>query len=340
MKLDIIKEITQLPGAPGDEGLVASAIIEKIKGHCDYKIDPLGNVLVFKEGRQRPKKRLLLSAHMDEVGFLITYIEEDGLLRIATAGGIDPLVTVGKRVLVGKSAIPGVIGLKPIHLLEKDETDKLPKAEELLIDIGAVDKKQAEALVSIGDRAVFQSDFIEFGDGFIKAKALDDRAGCALLIELICGTLEYDCYFAFTVQEENGCIGGITAAYSVEPDIGIAVETTTAGDIALAPDHKKVCRLGAGPVVSFMDRGTVYDMGLFKEAMRLSAQTGIPCQSKQGVFGGNESRSVQTARGGARVLAVSMPCRYLHSPSCVLSVSDIESTLRLLHLLTCHFPAL
>lgn len=339
MKLDTIKQLSLINGVSGDEGAVREAILKKIEGHCEYQLDALGGILAFKKGNKRPKNRVLLSAHMDEVGFIITFIEEDGALRFAPVGGVDPLVTVGKAVRVGKGGHRGVVGLKPIHLLEGEEKNKPPRMEDLLIDIGAKSEKDAKKYVSIGERVAFESDFIEFGQGLIKSKALDDRAGCALLIELICGTLEYDCSFGFTVQEENGCIGGKTIAYLAKADIGIAVETTTAGDIAEVPEHKKVCKLGCGPVVSFMDRGTVYDAELYRDALAAAQEAGIPHQPKRGVAGGNESRSVQTARAGARVLAVSMPCRYLHSPSCVLNESDMENTLRLLHLLGERFAA-
>lgn len=339
--LELLRELSLLNGVSGDEACVSDYIIGQIKDYCDCHVDALGNVIAFQKGKAAPKNRVQLSAHMDEVGFIITYIEEDGLLRFTNAGGIDTRVTVGKAVRVGHDNLPGVIGVKPVHLLKDDERDTMPKMEDLTIDIGAKDRAQAQQIVSPGDRAVFESEFFTFGSGFIKGKALDDRAGCALMIKQIQrGNAPYDCYYTFTVQEETGCKGGMTAAYAVKPDIGIAIETTTAGDIADTPDHKKVCRLGGGPVLSFMDKGTIYDAALYTQGLAAAQEKGIRCQSKEGVYGGNESRSIQTARGGARVLAVSLPCRYLHSPSCVLQQSDIEETARLLQELTARFAQL
>jgi len=171
---------------------------------------------------------------------------------------------------------------------------------------------------------------METGDGSIVAKSLDDRAGCALLVELMKTTLPYDCRFAFTVQEETGCTGAVTAGYTTAPDISIVVESTTASDIAGVSSDKQVCVLGGGPVISFMDRGAVYDSELYNVALQTAKDIGVPAQPKTGVFGGNDSRSIQTARDGAKIMAVSMPCRYIHSPSNMLRVSDIHHTQDLL----------
>jgi endoglucanase len=267
---------------------------------------------------------------MDEVGFIITHIEDSGLLRFEAVGGIDSRVVVGKAVEVGDARIYGVIGTKAIHQTEEKDREEPLKLDKLTIDIGAKSAAEAGALISPGDRAVFYSEFREFGDGNILSKALDDRAGCALLVSLIQEDLLYDCAFSFTVQEETGCTGAITAAYAVKPDIAIAVEATTASDIAGVEPGKEVCRLGGGPVVSFMDRGTVYDSRLFRLAMDTAKRHGIPAQVKEGVFGGNESRSLQVAQGGAHTLAVSLPCRYIHSPSNMLRATDIDHTQSLL----------
>ncbi len=331
--IDLLKQLCALPGVSGDELRVMEYITERIKPYCDYKIDPLGNIIAHKKGANPAKTKLMLSAHMDEVGMIVAHITADGLLKPAMVGGIDPSVVAGRRVSVGEDGLVGILGLVPVHLLSADAREKSLKADALYIDIGATDKAEAESLVSLGDIVVFESHFTEFGEGKIMDKALDDRAGCALLIKLIESDLAYDCTFAFTVQEEVGCVGGRTAAYGVNPDIGIAVETTTAADIPTTPPHKQVCRLGGGPVISFMDGGTVYDRELYRCGMALGKSLGIPCQTKEGIYGGNESRSVQTSRDGTRVMAVSMPCRYLHSPSCMLDTEDMKQTYHLLRAL-------
>lgn len=333
--LRLIEELSGLFGPSGMEDRVREYIIGQIQAHCDYRVDALGNLIAFKQGEKRPKSRVLLAAHMDEVGFIVTYIEESGLLRFARLGGIDPRVMVGKRLKVGAQGVCGVIGTKPVHLTKGDERDKMPDPDSLYIDIGAVDQQEAMLAVQPGDCAVFDSEFVRFGDGMIKGKALDDRAGCAVMIKMLQSPLEYDTYFAFNVQEEVGCRGAGASAFAVKPDCAIVLETTTAADIAGVSAEKEVCRQGGGPVVSFMDRGTVYDRELYRMAFELAARENIPCQPKRLVAGGNEASVIHRSRAGVRTLAVSMPCRYLHSPACVLRVSDIDATLRLAHAAAC-----
>ncbi|MCL2068877.1 MAG: M20/M25/M40 family metallo-hydrolase [Oscillospiraceae bacterium] len=328
--LDILERLCAIPGVSGWEDAVCEEIIRLIKGHCEYETDALGNLIAYKKGRQKPGNTVLFSAHMDEVGLIITMIEDSGLLRFAAVGGIDPRTIAGKAVELGGAKIPGVIGRKPIHLQKPDERDAAPTADKLYIDIGAKDKSEAEQHIRVGGRAVFSSKFRRVGEGKIIGRAFDDRAGCAVLIDLIQSELAHDCVFSFTVQEETGCTGARTAAYRVKPDIAIAVETTTAADIEGVPVDKKFCELGKGPVISFMDKGTVYDRGLYDKALDIAKTRGIPCQVKRGVAGGNESRSLQTAGGGSRVMAVSLPCRYLHTPSNMLCTSDLANTRALL----------
>lgn len=252
-------------------------------------------------------------------------------------GGIDSRVIVGKSVLIGEKQICGVIGAKALHQLEDKEKEEPLTPDKLYINIGASDKTEAEEHVRPGDRAVFASKFLPLGGDRIMGRAFDDRAGCALLIDMICSELEYDCFFAFTVQEETGCAGGATAAYRIDPDISIVVEATTAADIAGVDPDRQVCVQGRGPVLSFMDKGTVYDAALYRLALGVAESNSITCQPKQGVFGGNESRAIQTSRAGARTLAISLPCRYLHTANNVLHTGDIAHSAALLRALV---PAL
>lgn len=330
MNQALIEKLSVIPGVSGWEAPVREAILAEVGSLCTTHTDNLGNLICFKKGAKTPPKRLMLSAHMDEVGFIITYIHEDGLMSFDAVGGIDSRVVLGKAVVVGEGAHRGVIGTKALHMLSDEEKEKPPKLKDLFIDLGCTTRTQTEALVSIGDRAVFDSTFFSFGDGFIKGKALDDRAGCALLIDLIKEDLPYDCTFVFTTNEETGMAGAGPAAYGVGAEIGIAVESTTAGDIAGVDEDKYVCHIGGGPVISFMDKGTVYDHALYKAGMALAAKLGIPSQTKRGVFGGNEARAVQASAAGVRVMAVSIPTRYLHSPACVMQEQDVTNTYTLL----------
>lgn len=327
--LEIIKELSSLNGISGRENAVREYIIGKIKDFAEYSVDPLGNLIVFKKGKKRTDKKVMIDAHMDEVGFIVTGISADGFLSVLNVGGIDNRVVMGRSVLVGEKFIPGVFGVKPIHLLEKDEGKTVPKTDSLYIDIGAANKEEAEKHVSLGDAVYFDSDFIEFGNGFIKGKALDDRVGCAVLIEMIRGELEYDTWFSFSVQEEIGTRGAQTAAFTIAPDYAIAVETTTAADVSGVKGEKRVCICGGGPAVSFMDRSTLYSKELFDKAFEIAKENDIPCQPKTMVAGGNNSGAIHKSRGGVKVLTVSVPCRYLHSPTCVIKYTDALDSLSL-----------
>ena len=325
-----LEKLCTLAGVSGCEDAVREELLRMVEGQGMCRVDPLGNLLGFKKGKRAPAKKLLLSAHMDEVGLIITHIGEDGLLKFATVGGIDKRVIPGRAVRIGAQQVFGVVGVKPVHLKPAEEREKAHELDALYIDIGATTREQAQEQVTLGDRAVFVSHYCTFGDGFLRGRALDDRAGCALLVELLQSELEYDTHFAFTVQEETGTTGAKTAANQIAAEIGIVVETTTACDIPDLPPEKVVCSLGKGPVISFMDRGTIYDAKLYAQALEIAKLQQISCQSKAGVYGGNEARSIQTAGSGTRMLAVSIPCRYLHTPSCVAKKTDIEESLRLL----------
>ncbi|MEG2295675.1 MAG: M42 family peptidase [Oscillospiraceae bacterium] len=331
VKQALLEQLCNISGTSGDEDRVADFITQQIKDHCTYKIDTMGSIIAYKKGKKTPKNKLLLSSHMDEVGFIITYITDKGYLKFATCGGIDTRVMIGKTIQIGNTGIQGIIGVKPVHLTTDKDREKPIELDKLYIDIGANNKEEAQKFVSIGNRGVFVSAFTPFGDGLLKAKALDDRAGCAMLITLIQSNLEYDCYFAFTVQEESGCSGAGPVAFDVDPDYAIIVETTTASDIPDIDPHKVVCTLGNGPVISFMDRGTVYDMEFYNTILNIAKEQNIPHQSKMGVFGGNESKAIQVSKTGVKVSAISLACRYLHSANTVLKETDISSTLQLLN---------
>jgi endoglucanase len=204
----------------------------------------------------------------------------------------------------------------------------------MYIDIGARDKKEAEAVVSVGDVAVFDSDFVRFGsgNGFIKAKAIDDRFGCAVMVTLMEEELPMDVTFVFSVQEEVGTRGAFGAAFSVKPDIALILEGTTSADLAKVPGHKKVTRLGEGPVLGFMDAGTIYDRGLFEQLRDLAVENGIPWQIKGRIAGGTDASAIQRSRQGVRVANISAPVRSIHCPNSVAKVSDIEDGLKLARL--------
>lgn len=325
--LERLKKLCLLNGASGDEGAVRDFIINEIKDCCEYTVDALGSVTAFKRGRQRAAKKVMFSCHMDEVAFIITHITEEGYLKFAPVGGVDVLSVLAGRVEV--NGVYGIIGIKPIHLQKKDEEDKVPQFGDLYIDIGAHSKAEAEAAVSPGDFAYFTGEFYEMGKSFIKAKAIDDRIGCALAIELIQSDLPYDTYFCFNVQEEVGLRGAMCTAAAGNYDIAFVLEATTALDIDGAEGEKRCCTLGGGAVVSFMDGSTLYDRGLFELAFQTAAENGIRVQTKTVIAGGNDAGAIQRAGSGCRVLAVSLPCRYIHTASSVLCKDDVNEMKRL-----------
>lgn len=322
--IDTLKELCNLSGISGHEALVREYILSKISAHADCSIDAMGNIICFKKGKKPANKKLMVDAHMDEIGLIITAVTDEGYLKFATVGGIDTSVLMTRRVVIGDGVI-GVISCKPYHLVEPDERKKMPTKDSLFIDIGAKNREKALNLVKLGDAAVFDSEYMLMGE-LIKAKAIDDRAGCSILIKLLCEESEYDYYATFSVQEEVGLRGARVAAYTVDPDSAIVLESTTAADIAGVPDERMVCKVGKGVAVSFMDGATLYDKEYYDLAMQVAVQNDIPCQSKAAVTGGNNSGAINSSRGGVRTVSLSVPCRYIHSQSCVASTVDINST--------------
>ncbi len=324
----MLEKLCLLNGASGDENAVRDFIIKEIKNYCEYNVDALGSIIALKKGRKTPEKRVMLSAHMDEVGFIITHISDDGYLKFSPVGGIDPRVVIDRVVNVnGKK---GVIGAKAVHQLSDEEKKTAPDFSKLYIDIGAKNKADAEKYISLGDFAYFVSDYTEYGNGYIKSKALDDRIGCMLMIELIKSDLEYDTCFCFNVQEEVGLRGAVCTSYQVQSDVSVVLEATTAADLCGVTGGERCCILGNGPVVSFMDGRTVYDKVLYSLAFDTARENNIKIQTKTAIAGGNDAGAIQTSGKGSRVIAVSLPCRYIHSASSVVKKSDLEETRKLL----------
>lgn len=326
-------ELCAISGTAGDEGRVREYIRTKAQPYAhSIRTDALGNLIVFKKGKKTTGTKLLLAAHMDEVGFIITHVTDEGYLKFDFVGGVDRRVALGKTVVVGDQNIPGVIGLKAIHLVSADERKKAPKTESMYIDIGAKDKEAALKLVQPGTYGCFVGAPELFGNGMLKAKAIDDRLGCAIMLELLKEELPMDVTFAFTAQEEVGTRGAFGAAFSVSPEIALVLETTTAADLPGIEAHRKVCAPGKGPVISFMDGSTIYDRQLFETLRRLAEENQIPWQTKEYIAGGNDSRTIQRSKAGVRVAAMSAAVRYLHAPASVGSVSDFEQMLKLTRL--------
>jgi endoglucanase len=308
---------------------VRRIVLEAVQPYADeVKVDVLGNVLVTKEGIGKNRTRVMLDAHMDEVGFMLVSDEGDGLYAFQTIGGIDPRHLPGKRVLVGREHHPGVIGLKPIHLASEDELKHKPSVESLRIDLGPGGKAKP------GDWATFATQFRRAGPS-IMAKAIDDRIGVATLVELVRHAPEnIDLLAAFSVQEEIGLRGAQVAAYAFEPDLAIAIDSTPAHDL---PNHDGSespfynTKLGLGPAIYIYNASTIDDPRLVRFLKETAEAEGIPYQIRQPGGGGTDAGAIQRSRAGIPVVSVSVPHRYTHSPVSIARVEDWKHTLSLLH---------
>ncbi len=331
--IETLKTLCMLSGVSGMEDEVRDYILERAMPYADeIHTDAMGNLMVFKKGSVHPQQRIMLCAHMDEVGLIVTRLEDDGYLRFQFIGGVDRRVVLGKRVYVGKERVPGVIGLKACHLVSREEEKNVPKVDELYIDIGAKTKEEAQKLVELGDRGVFEDGVVVFGDGYLKAKAIDDRCGCAVMLKLIEEDLPCDTWFAFTVQEEVGSRGAMGAAFRLKPDIALVLEGTTAADLPYVEEGKQICRLGKGPVLTYMDRGTIYDRELRALLIRLAEENGIVWQTKEQIAGGTDGRVIQRSREGVQTAIIAVAVRNIHSPASVAHAGDAENALRLARL--------
>jgi endoglucanase len=327
MNMDYLKKLCNAYGPSGMEDEVREIIIEEIKNHCDsYRVDKVGNLIAFKKGKKDSGKKILISAHMDEVGFMICNFSKDGYAYFDEIGSVEKAVVGGKRIIIGENKVFGVVCAKAIHLQKAEERGVCIPINEMYIDIGAETEEAARAKISIGDEAVFIPNFEEFGNGFIKSKAIDDRAGCYILTELLKKDLPCDTYFAFVTCEENGLRGSTPLSFGINPDVVIVVEATTAGDIPGTPEGQECCKVREGAVISHMDNGTIYDKELFRQAIATFEEKGIKYHVKNFVAGGNDSRAYQQCSGGAKVAALSVPTRYIHSPTSVAAIEDIENT--------------
>lgn len=323
--LDTVKNLCALSGVSGWEDDVRDYILNEALPYADRADgDALGNLYIFKKGARAPEKPVMFCAHMDEVGIIVTGFEDSGALRFDFVGGVDRRVALGKRVFIGPEAVPGVVGLKAIHLTSAQERKSVPKLENLYIDVGAESAQEAKSLVKPGWRGAFDPSIYEFGQGYIKAKALDDRVGCAALLKTLKRDLPLDAWFVFTVQEEVGSRGAAVAAARLQPGFGVVLEGTTAADFGGVEKGREVCRLGKGVVIPFMDNGTIYDHEVLDFVIGVAERNGIPWQSKERIAGGTDASQVQRAGAGAKVVTLSAPLRNIHSPASVGKISDLE----------------
>jgi putative aminopeptidase FrvX len=332
-----LKELSEAVGVSGDEGEVRAVVLNVIGEHVDdVRVDTMGNVLAFKRGTGRRdtsgrnRLRVMISAHMDEIGLMVVGHDGDGFLQVRAVGGIDPRLLPGTLFQVGPGRIPGVIGVKPIHLVKQGELKKVAQIEDLVLDIGARTKDEAKGVAPLGTYVAFTTRFREIGPT-VSGKAFDDRAGCAVLVELLRGDrFRCDLHAAFTVQEEVGLRGAGVAAYAIEPDCAFALEGTIADDIPKDKDVSPTTQLGQGPAITVMDHSFISDRRLLRLLTTTAEELGIPYQFKQPGIGGTDSGAIHRSRGGVPSVTVAVPSRYVHSPVALLSLEDFDNTVRLM----------
>ena len=316
--LKLLKKVLKPVAPSGLEEPVAAVIREEVAPYVDsIETDALGNLICVKNGTEANPEKIMLSAHMDHIGYIVTGIEKEGFLRVTNVGGISPTMSLTRHVSF-PNGVQGVV----VSEVSKDTAMK-----DLFVDIGAQDKADAETMVQIGDVCVYANDCFQLGANRVASPAMDDRAACALLIRFLqtVGATKQTIIAVFSVQEEVGCRGAKGAAFQQEPDIGIVLEGTTCNDLGDVPETAHVCEAGQGVAVSFMDGASIANRALFRKALDVAKQENIPHQVKHSVSGGNDGGAIQRAREGVPVVVLSVPCRYIHSPSSVVKLSDVES---------------
>ena len=321
-------------GPSGCEGEVRDLIIDAIKDDVDdYSVDHLGNLLAFKHGSKggRGKRMtIMVAAHMDEVGFMITRADGDGFLHFTNVGGIDARVLPTKRVKIGPGKIQGIIISPPVHVLSAEKRKKVTPVDELVIDIGVEKKEAAEGKCPKGSYATFDTVFRKLGRGMVCGKAFDDRVGCAMLIELLKrGPYPVDICAAFTTMEEVGLRGARVAGYEVRPDAAFVLEGTICEDSPKQRETCSVTQIGGGPAITLVDGNVIVNRKLAQFAQDRAAARGIPCHIKRPGVGGTDAGAIQHSGVGVPTLPVSVPVRYIHSPASVLSLKDVALTVDL-----------
>ncbi len=346
--LALAERLSNAVAVSGDEGAVRRLILEAIRPHVDeVQVDALGNVLARKRaaGRGRRPERVLVAAHMDEVGFMVSGFDSDGGLKFEIVGGIDERQLIGKPVWIGADRLPGVIGATPVHLLNAERRMSVVRASTLRIDIGAESAEAARRLVRAGDRGTFAASFAVLGGVSLRGKALDDRLGCATLVALLRGG-PYPCelYAAFTVQEEVGLRGAQVAAFRAAPAAAIALDCTPANDLPPALAERENVqyntRLGHGPALYLSDAKTIHDRRLVGYLQGLAERRGLPYQLRQPGGGSTDAGAIHVARAGIPSVSVSVPGRYLHTPLALARLADWRNTIALVQAALAAWPGL
>jgi endoglucanase len=333
INIPLLKEIAEVAGAPGHEQRIREIVLREIKPLVDdIKIDNMGNVYAIKKGKN--DKRVMIGAHMDEIGFIVTHIDDNGFVRFHTLGGFDPKTLTAQRVIIhGTEDIIGVMGSKPIHVMSPEERTKMPKTTDYFIDLG-MGKEEVEKIVSVGDPITRERGLIEMGD-CVNCKSLDNRLAVFILIETLKNLKDkevpYDVYGVFTVQEEVGIRGANVAALEIKPDFGFGLDTTIAFDVPGSKPEEVITKLGDGTAIKIMDSSTICDYRMVKFMEQVATKNNIKYQKEILTAGGTDTAGIQRMNpGGAIAGAISIPTRHIHQVIEMANKYDIKGSTDLL----------
>ncbi len=333
MDLTLLRKLSNAYGPPGYEDEAREILRTELEGVADEtRVDKLGNIIFWHRGK-KGKPLIMLAAHTDEVGFLVRYIEDAGYLRLHS-WGVVPNILPGQRLIFRgkKGDLRGIIGTKPPHIMSEEERKKPVILDDLFVDIGTCKREEAEARGAYeGMTGVFDVEFLDLGDGFVRGKALDDRAGCYVMAEVFKSLKgsPYNVVAVGTVQEEVGLRGSRTAAYQVDPDYGLALEGTFAVDMPGMAPHMVPASLKKGPVVTLADASVIAHPRVLKAITEAAEERKIPYQFKKIPSGGTDAGSIHLTKGGVPSGTIAVPCRYIHGPASITTTEDIENTIRL-----------
>ena len=344
VNIPLLKEICETPGAPGFEQRIREVVIREVTPLVDkLKVDNMGNVYAIKKGKSKGAKKIMAASHMDEIGFIVTHIDDRGFVRFHTLGGFDPKTLTAQRVIIhGKKDVIGVMSSKPIHVMTPEERTKMPKSTDYFIDLG-LSKEEVEELIEIGNPITRERGLIEMGE-CVNCKSLDNRLAVYILIEALRNLkdqeIDFDFYGVFTVQEEVGIRGASVAALKVQPDFGIGIDTTIAFDLPGAQEHEYVTELGKGTAIKIMDSATICDYRMVAFMKETAAKNDIRYQTEILTAGGTDTAGLQRmSAGGSIAGAVSIPTRHLHQVIEMAHKNDIVGSIDLLTAMVKEIPA-
>ncbi len=333
INVSLLKKISETPGAPGFEQRIRQFVINEVRSFADeVSIDNMGSVIAFRKGRS--DKKVMVAAHLDEISFIVTHIDEDGFLHIHTLGGFDPKTLTAQRVIVhGRRDVVGVMGSKPIHIMKPEERTKAPQINNYFIDLG-MKKEEVEQIVSVGDPVTRERELIEIGD-CVNGKSIDNRVSVFILIEALRELkgheLPFDLYGVFTVQEEVGIRGAMSAAHRIDPDFGIALDTTIAFDVPGAQPQEMISRLGYGAAIKIMDSSAISDYRMVNYLKEIARKNAIKWQPEILPAGGTDTMGIQRfGKHGSIAGAISIPTRHIHSVIEMANKEDIRNCIDLL----------